>query len=683
MKSIKSKLIFWFSTTISIILILTCFLNYDTAKKKIINEFEQKELMNTQKISYDIGRVIKGVEAQGETVAAMSRRLEYKKENYKDVKMYLKNSLSDVLKQDDNLETVYTFLKPDMQIDKELPYVCIIRDENKNPLSFETDTIDDFKYWEQEWYKVGINSNKFMWTEPYLEEATGRKLVSGIKMLEDNKGDITGVSGIDVNLNRIQEIMKNIDLKNEGFPLLISKKGTYIYHPDSEYILKKNIGDDQDEMHMSYDKLKNKDSGFEIIDYDDKEYYAFCDSINSTGWYLVILYRKAAIINQLNSFLITDLLILFIGIAFTILISVILSRRLLRTIDIGIDCSKALENGDLTQNTDIKEENEMGILIKAINESSKSIRTIIYAVKNDIRGLKQISDDLQTTNNEIVSTSDDIDRQVKKVKSDITKQNQNINSIYESFDDVNTSMDKIHIASKENVNKTIYSVETMRKTKGLMETSVEELDRIINLVNFAVNSMNNLEVRTKQIEGTLNMIKNISNQTNLLALNASIEAARAGEAGKGFSVVAEEVRKLASETNNTLNKIESLVNEIIKESKQTVKSMNLDVENTITKLNSIKDTQSNLNSIIGNFDSFQKYSEELSSMIQDQKNFNESVRNLLETIIQSSDEIKQSIENILQASIKQENTVNSLTKGSNTLNSISKSLEKLISKFKV
>lgn len=683
MKSIKSKLIFWFSLTISLILILTCFWNYDVAKKKIVHEFEQKEFMNTQKIANDIGKIIKGVEAQGNTVAAMSKSLEYKKENYNDVKIYLKDSLVDVLKQDKNLETVYTFFKPSMQIEKELPYVCILRDENKNPASFETDNIDDFKYWEQEWYKIGINSKEFTWIEPYLEDATGRKLISGAKMLENKKGQIIGVSGIDVNLNRIQEIMKNIDLKNDGFPLLISKKGTYIYHPNSEYILKKNISDEQDEINILYDKLQNKEAGFQITDYNKEKYYAFWENIESTDWQLIILYKQASIIGELNSILFTDILILFIGIVFTVIISVFLSRRFLKSIDIGIECSKALQKGDLTQNVDVQEQNEMGILIRAINESSKSIRTVIYSIKNDINGLKLISHNLKTTNNEIVSTSGEIDKQVKKVKGDITKQNENINNIYESFDAVNSSMNKIDIASKENVEKTGESVEVMRKTKVLMQTSVKELDKIISLVNFAVDSMNNLESRTKQIEGTLDMIKNISKQTNLLSLNASIEAARAGDAGKGFSVVAEEVRKLALETNNTLNEIESLVNEIRKESKETVKAMNLDVENTIIKLNSIKDTQSNLNSIISDLDNFEEYSRELSNMVQDQKNFNESVRNLLETIVQSSEDINSSIENILLASINQANIVNGLTKDSNTLNSISKSLENLISKFKL
>jgi methyl-accepting chemotaxis protein len=80
----------------------------------------------------------------------------------------------------------------------------------------------------------------------------------------------------------------------------------------------------------------------------------------------------------------------------------------------------------------------------------------------------------------------------------------------------------------------------------------------------------NLESKAKDITNIVSIVSGISEQTNLLALNASIEAARAGEAGRGFSVVAEEVRKLAEQSNDAVQEINSNLAQFVEEIKALV-----------------------------------------------------------------------------------------------------------------
>ena len=115
-----------------------------------------------------------------------------------------------------------------------------------------------------------------------------------------------------------------------------------------------------------------------------------------------------------------------------------------------------------------------------------------------------------------------------------------------------------------------------------------------------LSAMDNIESASKDIENIINSINEISSQTDLLALNAAIEAARAGEAGRGFSVVAEEIRKLAEESNRSVGEINQIVKRILSENQSMLQisteiNQELDqqkerITSTIVTFNEIADT---------------------------------------------------------------------------------------------
>ncbi|MGQ3852186.1 methyl-accepting chemotaxis protein [Pseudomonas capsici] len=112
-------------------------------------------------------------------------------------------------------------------------------------------------------------------------------------------------------------------------------------------------------------------------------------------------------------------------------------------------------------------------------------------------------------------------------------------------------------------------------------TQIELLGQEINNSNQAVSDLSN---ESERIGGVLTVINGLASQTNLLALNAAIEAARAGEAGRGFAVVADEVRGLASRTQQSTAEIESLIVSLQNSAQQASRRMEAScqmVENTV------------------------------------------------------------------------------------------------------
>ncbi|MCT4621089.1 MAG: methyl-accepting chemotaxis protein [Marinisporobacter sp.] len=683
MKSIKSKLIVWFTMCMSVILITISFLNYHVSKSQLKKELEMEEMMNAESIAYNIDRNVKSAEKIADTVAQMSEQLIYDQNNYINTKEYLTKTLSNILKTNDDLETIYTFFKPEMQISQEMPYVCILRGENKKPEPFETDKIEEFPYWEMDWYQLGKTSGNFDWTEPYLEEATGRTLISGVKKLKNGEDEYIGVAGMDFHLKKIESIMEKIELKEGGFSFLVSNKGTYIYHPNKEYTLKKNIHDEDDPFNKLVENIEKNEEGYQQIKYKNKDYYVFYHGIESSKWTVGIAYPADILTKELQKNFLLNMGALMVGILLIISISAGLSKILFKSIELGLKTSRALAQGDLTNKIEVNIEDEIGNLVKEIDGALQGLRKILIDVNVDTENLEEISGELTIVNKDLVSKSNHIIEQVKAVQQNISIEGANIHSVYGNFEEVASFTEEINLASQENVKKTIQSVKAVESTKQIIEASINQLDKVIKLVEFAVGAIQRLEQRAEQIESTLGLIRNISKQTNLLALNASIEAARAGELGKGFAVVADEIRKLAEQSSETVDKIEKLINDINVESNETLASMDTDVKETTAQLENIKDTQANLDDILLNLHNFVEVSKGLDQMIKEQAKATASAKDSMMTISNSTEKIEFSIEDIGNATLEQEEIVKKVEKNSEELHNISQKLKNSIARFKI
>jgi len=212
-------------------------------------------------------------------------------------------------------------------------------------------------------------------------------------------------------------------------------------------------------------------------------------------------------------------LILVVGILLAFFITRSISKPLIK----GVGFASSIAQGNLSEQLDIRQKDEIGILANALREMQEKLSDVVGEVKSAADNIAQGSSQLTQSVQDLSSGSSEQAASVEETSSSLEQMSANVNQ----------------------------NADNAKQTEKMAEAVAVQAQDGGNAVKETVRAM-------KDIADKIGIIEDIAYQTNLLALNAAIEAARAGEHGKGFAVVAAEVRKLAGRSEEAAGEISNL-----------------------------------------------------------------------------------------------------------------------------
>ena len=259
------------------------------------------------------------------------------------------------------------------------------------------------------------------------------------------------------------------------------------------------------------------------------------------------------------------LAILFAGLIIGVVVARGIARGIAGPLGESVELLDAVADGDLTREVPqelAERRDEIGTMIAALDKMQQSLRSFLHDVRTEAEQSAAMVEEVQGLVGELNDGAQDMSAATEEMAAGMEETAASTSNLQHLSDTVSQSI----LASAEDAKKSeSYTNEVAARASELkkkMDAAQASAQSVYSSTKSSVEQAIEAAKVVDHIEALTNDITEIAEQTNLLALNAAIEAARAGEAGRGFSVVAEEVRKLAEQSQQTAEKIQSLTGRV-------------------------------------------------------------------------------------------------------------------------
>lgn len=539
------------------------------------------------------------------------------------------------------------------------------------------------KYVDTEWFKQIVSlDGAASWLETKKKGFTGNteaRFAVGrlLKNLNTNSKDFVLI--FQFGMNVLDNSLAQIKIGDTGQIVVLNEANKVVRASNLERV------EQPFDIHFNEDQLESslKEAKSMTQNHKGQENLVIYKQMKTSGWNIAAIVPVSELVKETKEIWNLTLLIALISVVVATLAGFFVARMIGRPLITLRNLMKNGEQGDLTVRMNHNSKDEIGQLGNSFNQMMEQITLLVRQTNQSASDVLVTAAELLSSSNktatsarEIAIATEEIANGASSLAIDAEKGNgltHEISSQMEQVIEANALMgESATEVQKASELGSRYMAELTTKTKSteiMTRSMVEKVDR--------------LKESTSSIRKILDVLNNMTKQTNILSLNATIEAARAGAAGKGFMVVADEIRKLAEQSKQSIQIVGNITLTIQKEIDETVAVLSDAYPLFKEQIQSVKEAETIFTQVQSQMGGFVQQLSDVTSSIE---LLNESQTVLTEAMTNVSAVSQQSSatsEEVASLSNEQLSVSEGLVKLSEKLEHLSKSLQGSLSKFRV